>query len=384
MYELRASEHVMRVHHFNVNHTPPYFVMDFYERGDLFNLAAEIQSNIAAQEWVFLAMLDCVGVLHAKGVFHRDIKPQNFLFDGSRLVISDLGLSTEIESLTRFTRSSEAWGTLGYLPPEFLSGGFKNADASGDVFMLGKAFYALLTGMDPLILQLDHPLIPRQLRPIIDRCCRPLKEQRYRSVDELRNSLSHAYDAINGRVIGPPSAFGFLTAITTRFNTIGDFSEEEVKQFIDELQGLDEEGAKQICFKIPDDLFPFIAQQLSHDYHASFLKGYRVMVDTGDYGWSYAETIAKSMEVFFYSTQVIPVHRTEALRIAIIGAHNMNRFAAMDTCRAMVISIDDDELAQYVHDLIIEYRDTFIADTDQNACRSIAIRNALFSVKSLR
>ena len=59
----------------------------------------------------------------------------------------------------------------------------------------------------------------------------------------------------------------------------------------------------------------------------------------------------------------------------------MNRFAAMDACQAMVISVDDDELAQYVHDLIIEYRDTFIADTDQNACRSIAIRNALFSVK---
>jgi hypothetical protein len=57
----------------------------------------------------------------------------------------------------------------------------------GDVFMLGQAFFALrTTGMDPLILQLDHRLVPRQLRPIIDRCCRPLKEQRYRSVDQLR------------------------------------------------------------------------------------------------------------------------------------------------------------------------------------------------------
>lgn len=381
MYDLRGSEHVMTVHHFNVEHVPPYFVMDYYERGDLFNLAGQVQSDIAAQEWVFMAMLDCVEALHAKGLFHRDIKPQNFLFDGNRLVISDLGLSTEIDSLTRFTRSSEAWGTLAYLPPEFLNGGFKNADAQGDVYMLGKAFYALLTGMEPLLLQLDHPQVPRQLRPIIDRCCRPLKEQRYRSVDELRNSLRHAYDAINGRVTGPPSAFGLITSITARFGAQGDFVEHEVRQFIDELQGLDEDGTKQICFKIPTELFPFIAQQLPHDYHAAFLKGYRVMVDTGDYTWSYAETIAKNMAVFFYDSQVSPANRTEALRIAIIGAHNMNRFAAMDACQAMVISVDDDELAQYVHDLIIEYRDTFIADTDQNACRSIAIRNALFSVK---
>ncbi len=382
MYDLRGNEHVVTVHHFNVDHAPPYFVMDFFEHGDLFKLADQIQSNMAAQEWVFLAMLDCVEALHAKGVFHRDIKPENFLFDGKKLVISDLGLSTEIDSLTRFTRSSEAWGTLGYVPPEFVSGGFKNADALGDIYMLGKAFYALLTGLNPIVLQLDHPQVPRQLRPIIDRCCRPLKEQRYRSVDELRNSLCHAYDAIHGRVIGPPSAFGLLMAITTRFNTRGDFSTEEVRQFIDELQGLDEDGAKEICFKIPPELFPFVAGLLPHDRHAAFLTAYRVMVDTGDYGWSYAETIVKNMEVFFYCAEVSPANRAEALRIAIIGAHNMNRYAAMDACQAMVISIDEDELAQYVHDLIMEYRDTFIADTDQNACRSVAIRNALFSVKS--
>lgn len=197
----------------------------------------------------------------------------------------------------------------------------------------------------------------------------------------MRNSLGHAYDAINGRVIGPPSAFGLLTSITTRFNTRHEFSAEEVGQFIDELQGLDVDGAKEIGFKVPEELFPFIASELPRDRHAAFLAGYRVMVDTGDYGWSYAETIASNMEVFFYDTNVSPANRAEALRIAIIGAHNMNRFAAMDTCRAMVMSIDEDELAQCVHDLIVEYRDTFIADTDQNACRSVAIRNALYSVK---
>jgi len=381
MYDLRDNENVITIHHFNLNHTPPYFVMDFYEHGDLFNLASEIQSNVSAQEWVFMAMLSCVEALHAKGVFHRDIKPQNFLFDGAKLVISDLGLSAEVESLTRFTRSSEAWGTLAYLPPEFLNGGFKNPDALGDIFMLGKSFHALLTGFEPLILQLDHPQIPRQLRPIIDRCCRPLQEQRYHSVSELRDSLRHAYDAINGRVMGRPSAFGLLTAITTRFNTRGDFEVEEVKQLIDELQSLDEEDTKQICFDIPVELFHFIAQELPHEYHASFLQGYRVMVDTGEYSWSYAETIAKRMEVFFYNKQISPANRAESLRIAIIGAYNMNRYAAMDTCQAMVVSIDEEELGQYVRDLIIEYRDTFIVDTDQNACRSIAIRNALFSVK---
>ena len=53
---------------------------------------------------------------------------------------------------------------------------------------------------------------------------------------------------------------------------------QKLKQFIDELQSLDEEDTKQICFKIPGGLFPFIAQQLPHEYHTSFLKGYRVSI----------------------------------------------------------------------------------------------------------
>ena len=380
MHGFSGSSHVMTVHHFNVEHAPPYFVMDFYAQGDLFNLAGKIQSEMACQEWVFLAMLDCIGALHEKGVFHRDIKPQNFLFDGERLVVSDLGLSTQVDSLTQFTRTTEYGGTLSYLPPEFLNGGFKHADALGDIFMLGKSFYALLTGMDPILLHLEHEQIPRQLRPIIDRCCRPLKEQRYQSIEALRVSLRHAYDAINGREMGRPTAFGLWTTIETHYSSNNSFSEVDVRRFIDELQTLDEEDAKQIGFKLLYELFSFVADQLPEDYLAAFLKSYRVMVDSGDYGWSYAENIARSMEAVFYSSHASLANRTEALRIAIMGAHNMNRYAAMDKCMDMVASIDDSELAAHVHDLIVEYKETFIAGTDQEKCKSIAIRNILYTV----
>lgn len=380
MHSFGGSSHVMTVHHFNVEHAPPYFVMDFYAQGDLFNLAGKIQSDMACQEWVFLAMLDCIEALHKSKIFHRDIKPQNFLFNGEKLVVSDLGLSRQVDSLTQFTRTTEYGGTLNYLPPEFLNGGFKSADALGDIFMLGKSFYALLTDMNPILLQLEHPQIPRQLRPIIDRCCRPLKDQRYQSIEALRVSLRHAYDAINGRETGRPTAFGLWTTIEAHYSRTNSLSDAAVKQFIDEFQALDEENAKQIGLKLTYELFGFVANQLPEDYLTTFLKCYRVMVDSGDYGWAYAETIARNMEVVFYSSHASLSNRTEALRIAIIGAHNMNRFAAMHTCMAMVASIDDDELAAHVHDLIIEYEDTFIIGTEQDKCKSTAIRNALYMV----
>ncbi|NHQ87311.1 serine/threonine protein kinase [Iodobacter sp. HSC-16F04] len=380
MHSFSGSDHVVTVHHFNVEHEPPYFVMDFYKQGDLFNMATQIQSDIACQEWVFLAMLDCIEVLHNNGVFHRDIKPQNFLFNGEKLVVSDFGLSSQVDSLTQFTRSAEYGGTLSYLPPEFLNGGFKHPDALGDIFMLGKSFYTLLTGMDPILLHLEHSQIPRQLRPIIDRSCRPLKDQRYQSIDALRVSLRHAYDAINGRETGRPTTFGLWTTIETHYSSTNNFSDSIVKEFIDELQTLDEEDAKLIGFKLSYEIFGFVANELSEDYLAALLKSYRVMVESGDYSWAYAETIARNMVLVFYTPHADLANRTEALRIAIIGAVNMNRFAAMDTCMSMVTSIDDDELATHVHDLIIEYADTFIASSDQGKCKSIAIKNVLYKV----
>ena len=55
-----------------------------------------------------------------------------------------MGLSVEIYSdATTITSSAEAWGTFGYAPPEFRSGGFKNPDAAGDIqtnMILGIAF----------------------------------------------------------------------------------------------------------------------------------------------------------------------------------------------------------------------------------------------------
>lgn len=115
--------------------------MRFCTDGDLLTIAHEFRVSFATQESFFLKMIDCVQELHARNEYHRDIKPQNFLREGDQLVVSDLGLSTELSSATAFTNSSVWWGTHGYIPPEFQQGGFKHADAAGDIYMLGKTFY---------------------------------------------------------------------------------------------------------------------------------------------------------------------------------------------------------------------------------------------------
>lgn len=380
MQQFKGNSRVMQVIYSNLDHDPPYFVMKHYKDGDLTSLVTRLRDDPEEQERVFNSMIDCIAELHAADVFHRDIKPQNFLMDDGDIVVSDFGLSTEIDSSTMFTRSTMGWGTPGYLPPEFsMKGGFKNADASSDVFMIGKTFYHLLTGRDPTYLLADD--IPKPLFVVIERCCAAHKPGRYQDLASLRQSMTAAYDVLLKRVVGSALAVRTLRSIVDRLKTSARYRSQEVNTFIDELAMLDGEDRNQLCRDIPPDVFTVLAQDSVKSRHARFLSAYREMVKAANYGWSFAETIAENMKVFFDNDDVSAADRAEALRIAIIGAQSQNRFAAMDTCRAMIRSVVNDELAQHVHDVIVEFADTFVADIEGSSVRAAAIRSALGNLK---
>ena len=141
----KGNSKVLQIHDSNLEHNPPYFVMQYYPDGDLKNIAKSLVSNVQLQEETFYKMIDCISELHTQGYQHRDIKPENFLRNGDYIIVSDLGLAKAVGAGTTFTRSSESWGSEDYIPPEFDIGDFKDANPPSDIFMLGKSFYFLLT-----------------------------------------------------------------------------------------------------------------------------------------------------------------------------------------------------------------------------------------------
>ena len=89
---------------------------------------------------------DGLAVLHAKGVVHRDIKPQNLLLtsDGlgrERLMVADLGVA---KALIHASGLTDVVGTPAYMAPEQALGG--GVDERADVHGLAAVAYQLLTG----------------------------------------------------------------------------------------------------------------------------------------------------------------------------------------------------------------------------------------------
>jgi serine/threonine-protein kinase len=106
-------------------------------------------------------MAEALAAVHAKGILHRDIKPQNTLLAaGDHVKIIDFGLAkVDIASTTGkqpaappvpLTGLGVVFGTLAYLAPE-AEGGMGAVDARSDLYALGVTLYEMLCGLRPFV-----------------------------------------------------------------------------------------------------------------------------------------------------------------------------------------------------------------------------------------
>lgn len=370
---------IVKTLHSNTDNEPPYFIMKYYDKGDLTSVIDGFSENQKQQEIVFNQMIDCISELHSADVYHRDIKPQNFLMDDEHIVVSDLGLGMEPNSSSRFTSSNMFWGTQGYLPPEYQNGGFKHADETGDIFMLGKSFYVLLTKQNPTYL-MDNGLQPAIFH-VIERACELDKKKRYQTLAEMKQALQMAYDVIIGRG-------GLLGEVSQLISTIDDKLENENKytpatviEFIQKLSLTDEADQIRICLELKKPFMSILTQEKLIPHLDDFLKIYNKMVTSEQYGWSFAETIATNMLRIFKSNDIPIKTRAKALELSIDAAYRMNRFAAMETCISMITSIDDDALGLQVANVMQRNQHDFITSIEPFRCKCENIRKLLIAIK---
>lgn len=101
-----------------------------------------------------------IGLCHATGLAHRDIKLTNLLVtDDDKVLLADLGLALA-EGDERLTENYEQIGSRFYIAPENESGiNLTNDQRPADAYAFGKVMWSLLTGRTPLAREaiLDPP-----------------------------------------------------------------------------------------------------------------------------------------------------------------------------------------------------------------------------------
>lgn len=124
---------------------PSWFVMGL-GIGSLEKSAPEGGYPIERAIQLFRQICSGVAALHAEGVIHRDLKPDNvIIMKGGDARVGDLGLCL-LEDMSRITPDWEAVGPRYYMAPEAEAGRDEEADVLMDIYSLGKILYWFLTG----------------------------------------------------------------------------------------------------------------------------------------------------------------------------------------------------------------------------------------------
>lgn len=146
---------------------------------------------------------EAIQYAHESEVYHRDIKPQNVLLYKGIVKVSDFGLSRFVNRDTAtMTKTSTTAGTAGYMPPEYLTGEFKNGTVESDIYMIGKTLYYVFShGKDISNVRAEMVSVP--IFSIVDKCTKDTPTQRYSSVSTIVNELKKYRELLKAAETAP-------------------------------------------------------------------------------------------------------------------------------------------------------------------------------------
>ena len=155
--------HIIKLLYFDFYNGLPYLVMDYIKEGSLRKRYPE-GTKLALSSIVGYVkqIADALQHAHDRGIVHRDIKPDNILWeDDHTLLVSDFGIATA--SYTQGYSQQEKIGTLPYMSPEHFRA---KAQSASDQYSLAVVVYEWLCGTpaftegDFIQMGYQHAIVP--------------------------------------------------------------------------------------------------------------------------------------------------------------------------------------------------------------------------------
>ena len=154
---------------------------------------------------ILCEIVDALSHAHARGVVHRDIKPDNVMLSGRHALVMDFGVAKAVSEATgrqQLTTAGVALGTPAYMAPEQATAD-PHLDHRVDIYAVGALAYELLagrppfTGMTPQQVLAAHvtqapepvtahrPSISPALGVVVMKCLAKRPSDRWQTADEL-------------------------------------------------------------------------------------------------------------------------------------------------------------------------------------------------------
>ncbi|WNG41583.1 serine/threonine protein kinase [Archangium violaceum] len=204
----------------------PFLITDFIDGDNWHQWRWRKPPHAARLVETFSDVVRTVGVLHARGVYHRDLKAENLLIrrEDGRPFLIDFGTARLPGALTQTLGLPE--GVLHLVPPELLAytrteawkrGEPFQGGVAADLYALGILLYQGLTDLHPFNPELPdkellaaiatvppkaphllNPLVPRSLSDISLKLLEKKPEERYPSTEALLQALGEATERERG------------------------------------------------------------------------------------------------------------------------------------------------------------------------------------------
>ena len=206
-------EHTAIVPVYDVGHdnNQLFFVMRYMAGGSLTKRIQSRSLSLSQMAHILQRVAAALDYAHDRGVVHRDLKPDNILFDEyNNAYISDFGIAKLTRAATRLTNSGII-GTPTHMSPEQAKG--EDVDGRSDIYSLGVVLFEMLSGKmpyearTPLGLALKHaaypvprilslnPNLPPDVEAVTEKVMAKERDKRYRSGLEFANAFIAALPA---------------------------------------------------------------------------------------------------------------------------------------------------------------------------------------------
>ena len=202
---LLRSPYTVHLNDFGFANGLYFLVMEFVEGESLNQAMAAGPIEPARALHIAISVARALEEAAARGVVHRDIKPDNILLSSDGMVkVADFGIARQ-EGGVGATAVGGYVGTPAYSAPEQMQG---DADARTDIYALGTTLYCMLAGHPPFmapsgrdVLRMHQyaavpmePLawLPDAITNPVRRCLEKDPRDRYQSASDLAGALERA------------------------------------------------------------------------------------------------------------------------------------------------------------------------------------------------